>query len=447
MSGPHRALFPGWQVVGALFVVGFMLYGGGLWSFILFVPPLAKEFHWSTAGTGGLVSAFYLSAPLSLWAEPIIRRFGEKRLIIAGILIEAVSLMLLLLASTLWQMYLLRALAGLGKVVFAITLPIILSKWFSRRFGLAAAIMYSGWHVGGLGLASLTQYLLSNFGWRETSIALGLAQISIALPVALWGLRHSAASEIGLGLDGDALSQQDTHTHVEDGLDGSSVGYGNLLRDLIRLRPFQILIVATPVYYLTYGGVLLQQAAVVQGVGATAYAASLAVGVTAGCAALGSVLGGWVLDRSRLTSSAFMTFGLLLTGDACLLAATHEPSTGLLMAHAVLYGLGIGSGDIFWITLMKRRIPDRLFGSAWGIWYFQQLGFLILAPAGSGAIFDATKSYSWMLSVEMGLIAIPLILGLWLASTRFEACLGLSSPRRWSSNSCDRDGESLSCGR
>jgi len=396
-----------------------MLYGAGLWSFILFVPPLAKEFHWSSAGTGGLVSAFYLSAPLSLWAAPIIRRFGEKRLIIAGILIEAISLMMLLLASTLWQMYLLRALAGLGKVVFAITLPVILTKWFSRHFGLAAAIMYSGWHVGGLGLASLTQYLLSSFGWRETSIALGVAQIVIALPVTLWGLRRSSAAEMGLGLDGDAVADAgDCGPEAASEPATPPPGYGTLLRELFRLRSFQLLFIATPVYYLTYGGVLLQQAAVVQGSGATAYAASLVVGTTAGCAALGSVVGGWMLDRYRLTSSACVTFGLLAAGDLCLLAATHNPSAGILMAHGVIYGLGIGSGDIFWITLMKRRVPDRLFSSAWGIWYFLQLGFLILAPACSGAIFDYTGSYSWMVSIETVIIAIPLSLALWLVRRR-----------------------------
>src|ERR1700722_19002926 len=91
----HGAHFQGWDVVVALFVVGFMLYGGGFYSFILFVPPIANEFHWSSAGTAGLVSAFFLSAPLSLWAAPLITRFGEKRLIITGIIIEAVCLMLI----------------------------------------------------------------------------------------------------------------------------------------------------------------------------------------------------------------------------------------------------------------------------------------------------------------------------------------------------------------
>src|SRR5215468_5930125 len=118
-AGTRPHIFRGWYVVAALFAGGFALYGAGLYSFILFVNPLAAEFNWSHAATGGLVSAFWLSAPLSLFAEPLIRRFGSKRLVCAGIVIEAVSLMCLFLATHLWEMYLLRALAGLGKVLYA----------------------------------------------------------------------------------------------------------------------------------------------------------------------------------------------------------------------------------------------------------------------------------------------------------------------------------------
>jgi len=59
-------LYYGWKVLAALFMAGFMVYGGGLWSFVLFVLPLTQEFHWNRAATGGLVTAFWLSAPLIL---------------------------------------------------------------------------------------------------------------------------------------------------------------------------------------------------------------------------------------------------------------------------------------------------------------------------------------------------------------------------------------------
>jgi MFS family permease len=419
-----RTIFAGWYVVAALFTGGFMLYGGGLYAFILFVPPLAREFHWSSASTGALVSAFWISAPLSLWAQPLIRRFGERRLCVAGILIEAFSLMLVTLASSLWGLYALRALAGFGKVLFAITLPVIMSKWFSRRFGLAVAIMFSGWHLGGLGLASLTEYLLLAIGWRATSVVLGVAQLAIALPATLLGLRLLSAAHLGLGLDGDPLPAGDRDLPETEAAAGAArADYLPLLRELFRLPLFRTILVASPIYYLAYGGVLLQQAAVVQGAGATPYVSSLVIGTTAGCAAIGAIAGGWVLDRWSFLVGTITAFGLLGEGILLLLLASREPSLQLLSSHALIFGLGVGCGDIFWITLLKRRIPPHLFTSAWGIWYFQGLAFLIVAPAIAGAIFDVTRSYLWMLSLEASILLISFLVTFTTVRSR-SACGG-----------------------
>ena len=44
--------FHGRKVLAALFLAGFMVYGGGLYCFVLLVPPLTQEFHWSRAASG-----------------------------------------------------------------------------------------------------------------------------------------------------------------------------------------------------------------------------------------------------------------------------------------------------------------------------------------------------------------------------------------------------------
>ena len=49
-------IYHGRKVLAALFMAGFMVYGGGLYCFVLLVPPLTEEFHWSRAATGGVWS-------------------------------------------------------------------------------------------------------------------------------------------------------------------------------------------------------------------------------------------------------------------------------------------------------------------------------------------------------------------------------------------------------
>ena len=68
-AGVSRGAYYGWRVVAALFVVGMMVYGGGLYAFTVFIPALTTEFGLNRATTGGLVSIFWLTAPTGRHAD------------------------------------------------------------------------------------------------------------------------------------------------------------------------------------------------------------------------------------------------------------------------------------------------------------------------------------------------------------------------------------------
>jgi MFS family permease len=404
-------IFRGWYVVAALFTGGFALYGVGLYSFILFAAPLAQEFHWSHAATGGLVSAFWLSAPLSLLAEPLIRRFGSRRLVCAGIVIEAVCLMCLFMTTQLWEMYLLRALAGLGKVLYAINMPIIVSRWFSRRFGVALSVMYSGWHVGGLVLAPVANYLLHSFGWRTAAVILGAGLLLIALPPNLWATQVACPADLGLGLDGDALPPPRSSEQAQAIEHPEAVArYSSALGGLIRLRQFRLIIAATIIFNTTNTGILVHQAAVVGASGVSLGASSLLLGATAGFAAIGAWALGYLVDRYPLTFTAIVEHALMASGVFCLLTITHVQSASLFAMHAVTFGLAVGGSDVFLVTMLKRRTPLNLFQQAWGIWYFLVLVVMVIAPILSGWLYDMSGSYVLVLSLALALVLISVTL-------------------------------------
>ncbi len=377
-SRSKKKLFRGWWVLAVLFLGGFMIYGAGLYSFVLFVTPLSKEFDWSRAATGGLVSAFWISAPLSLLAGSLIQRLGIRRMAVAGIVIEALCLMLLVFASQLWQMYTLRALAGLGKVLYAITLPVTLSKWFSRHFGIAVAIMYSGWHIGGLVLAPVTGSLIGHLGWRTTSFALGASLLLIALVPTYWALRVPSAESIGLHLDGADDLPPSAEPVIEATL-SKQANYGDVVRHLLAQRSFQIIMVATTLYFVTYGGVLAHQAAVIEDAGISSRIASFLLGSTAGFAAIGAIFIGWLIDRWSLVYTTIVQYSLMAVGVTCLLLIMHTPSVALLSAHALTFGVAVGGSEVYWITLLRRRLGDANFPQSWGIYYFIELAVLVLA--------------------------------------------------------------------
>src|SRR3984885_4895580 len=198
-------IYHGRKVLAALFMAGFMVYGGGLYCFVLLVPPLTQEFHWSRAATSGLVTAFWLSAPLILCGGWAIKRFGAIRLLITGILIEAVCAALLSTVSAFAEMYLLRAAMGVGKVMFAVTLPYAVSRWFSRHYSLGLGIVWAGWHVGGMVLAPITGLIIVHYGWRTACLAIAAGLLTIGLAPILATKGPRSPRDFGLGLDGDPL--------------------------------------------------------------------------------------------------------------------------------------------------------------------------------------------------------------------------------------------------
>ncbi len=168
-------IFHGWRVVAFSVLAGFMVYGVGLYSFTLFIQPLAFEFSWDRAQLGGAISAFWISAPLTLFIGPLADRFGVKALVITGVIMEGVALAFLSLLHSIWPLYLLRILMGAGKVLVAACIPVLLSQWFAVRYGMALAIALTGFHLGGFVMAPATQSLIDHLGWRITAVVLGRA--------------------------------------------------------------------------------------------------------------------------------------------------------------------------------------------------------------------------------------------------------------------------------
>ena len=404
-------VFRGWYVVAALFACAFIMYGAGMYSFMLFVRPISERFHWGPAATGGLVSAFWVTAPLSLLTDRLIRHFGLKRLVTSGIVIEAAALICLFTASHLWEMYLLRVLAGLGKVLLAITLPIIVSKWFSRRFGTAMALVYSGWFFSGIVFAPAAHFLIHAIGWRAASTVLGVV-VLVALPPALWMLRVESATDIGLGTDGDPLpiATSVAKPAIDDHRTVS--GPRPVRSSLWRRRPFQLIAVSRTFYYLIISGPFVYQTAIVGTSGAFVRTASVLLGFTAASIGTGELLSGYLVDRLSWIWAMAIQFVLLGIGVSALLIFTHHGSGWWLAVNAVCFGLAYGGSDPFWTTTLKRRVPAEQFQQAWGPIYFLGLTASVVWPLCFGWLRDLSGGYVVPLATSLALVAVPLSLSL-----------------------------------
>lgn len=399
---PPNRLFHGWKVLAALFLSGFFVYGGGLYCFTLFVTPLTREFGWTREATGGIVSAFWLSAPLLIVGGFATHRFGVTRLLLTGMVIEALCVMLLSTVSTLPQMLLLRAAMGFGKVIWAISIPVVISHWFSKRFAFALGIAWAGWHIGGMVLAPVCSWIIENHGWRTACIALGVSLLTVAFVPVVWAQRIRSPAALGLGLDGEPLAAGAPIPASPTAAPAPRPEQTGTLFTLLASPIYWLAALASVCFYITYGGMLAHAAAIVEGAGYSAGTASLVLGSTAGFAAFGGLVTGWILDRYPLTRVAVLVNGLLLVGALALMSVNSSPSLTMLVVYASCFGFTIGGSDIFFVALLRKRFPNVSVDFVYSSWYCIELGSLFVGPILAGWVFDQTGDYRLTLAMLVG---------------------------------------------
>jgi MFS family permease len=398
------SLSRGRAVLAALFLSGFMLFGGGLYYFVLLLPVLTEQFHWSRAATGGLVSTFWLAAPIALLGGVLLRRFGPRTMLATGVIIEASCLLAFSATSSLPLMYFLRALMGLGKVLYAVTIPILVSRWFRHRFALGCAVAWSGWHVGGLVLSWLGGMLLERFSWRITSMVVAVGMIVIGLLPALLAIPKERKD----------LAAAPRASRADFRPSGGDLG---IYRQLFTSTFFWVIAAGTICCWFVYSGTLAHQAALIEEAGVTARWASWALGSTAAFAALGTLGLGWLAERWSLAALGMLEHTLLCTGIVGLLLFAHTGSGAALVLHVVCFGAAIGGCDIFWTTLLRQRVGETTFSYGYGVWYFFVVITLLIAPVVSGYLYDLSGSYTTAVLVLLGAAGAAATIG-FVASPR-----------------------------
>lgn len=389
-----------------------MLFGGGLYYFVLLVPVLTKAFHWSRAATGGLVSTFWLAAPIALLGGALMRRFGPRTILITGVIIEATCLFAFVTTSSLSVMYLLRALMGLGKVLYAVTIPVLVARWFQHRFALGCAVAWSGWHVGGLMLSWLGGVLLERYSWRIASLVVAIGMIIIGLLPALIAIPRN----------------RDPGSPWDPGHDNAVSSDLGLYRQLFASRFFWIIAAGTICCWSVYSGTLAHQAALVEEAGVTAHWASWALGSTAAFAAIGTLLLGWLAERWSLLVIGMIEHGLLALGIASLLVFSHTGSPIALALHVTGFGAAVGGCDIFWTALLRNRIGDAVFAYGYGVWYFFVVITLLLSPVGAGHLYDLSGSYTSAVAILLAAAVAAGVIGVIASPPRNTRLRSVASP-------------------
>jgi MFS family permease len=165
-----------------------------VYSFGVFVRPLAGEFHWTRTQVFGALSVgqftVALSAPLWGW---LIDRFGPRRIILPSIIGMSLAFASLsMLTPHVWHLYLLFGLFSLlGGGSSPIGYSAVLVRSFQRHLGLALGLSLMGIGFGATLVPSLAQAFVGHVGWRSAYAAIGILTLVITIPAGVLATRNA----------------------------------------------------------------------------------------------------------------------------------------------------------------------------------------------------------------------------------------------------------------
>jgi nitrate/nitrite transporter NarK len=378
-ASPENTLrYPGWRIVLACHIcvlVGFAAVF--VYSFTLMVKPLQHEFGWNREQISRCFTIAALSVAIS---SPIVGKLldiFEPRELITGCMIGfGIGLASMAwLTSNLWQLYVTAAFIGVaGSGTFQLGYARVIATWFQRRLGGALSIVVAGSSIGSIFLPSLVQRSIASYGWRQTYLLLAMLPLLIGAPLTWLFVRTS-----------DRVLTKAKHPET-----------GVSWKNAVVTRGFWILALGVCCVSLSENGALAHLAPMLSDRGLGLAEAALVTSILGGSGLAGRLLLGWLLDY--LEGSQIAAMSLLFAGAGVYLLA-HSSSFRSAALGALFAGLGMGC-ELDLIPYMLRRYYGlRSFSALYGTVYCVFCLAGGLAPLLLGHVFDATGSYTGVLSI------------------------------------------------
>lgn len=385
--------YRGWRVVLAA-CLGVMAGFGSLfvYTFSVFVKPLAANFNWSReAISGGFAIAAVTLGVVSPLLGHWIDRFGPRRIILTCMTIFGCGIVSLsLLRGDVGQFYgtcFVIGVVGNGAAHLAYSRAI--APWFHRRLGTALAFVMVGAGLGAMVLPVVAQAIISRHGWRAAYASLGAIALLLGLPLSWRYIRERG----------------------ETGKSAPIAHSGVTWQQGIRSFAFWIITAILFASSISMNGAITHLSALLTDRGITPERAALCASILGGSSLVGRIVIGWLLDRFFGPRVA-LAINLVTAIGIFLLAHARSFSAGCLAA--ALIGIGAGGEAATTPYLLTRYFGLRAFSTLYGLtWTFYAAAGAI-GPIILGRAFDMTGSYAALLAILAAILALAAAMNLWL---------------------------------
>ncbi len=371
-------IFYGYWILVAAFFIFFINSGCGFYSFGLFVNPLEKSFGWSRSSIMLGNTMLNLAQGFGgIFVGRIIKRFGMRRVLIAGTVITTLCFIGLSNLRDVWQLYVCYGIAGLGlSTTFSPPSALILN-WFKRRRGLYVGLAGVGLGFAGVVMpALLGGAIIPAFGWQAGYLTLGLLASATTIPLTLFIIREKP-QDLGLLPDGDS-EPSEAKAKVKPAVDG-------LTTKQAALTPaFWLIAISGAAYGFSTQAITLNQVPHLQDIGYPVLQAASALGAVGVGSSIGKLLFGVVCDCIGSRWSRIIGLSFQLAAVAILITVNSSTSLVVIWVYALLLGFGLGS----WVPTQTLQVSSN-FGIADYVTISSMIGIFHTLGGSIGPLFAA----------------------------------------------------------
>jgi len=205
MPSRSTAVFHGWWVVLACFVIACFTWSLGLFGASVYLQVVTTERGWAIGTVAFAITVFYFT---SACLQRLVGRSIDERGPRPVLLIAAVSLgagvALIGQVREPWHLMLCFVLVGIGWSALSTTgLSATVAPWFERHQGRSMTLAIMGASVGAMVGVPVLLWLVRHFGMSTGFAIAGITTTLVLLPIIAIVLRHKNPQAIGLQRDGD----------------------------------------------------------------------------------------------------------------------------------------------------------------------------------------------------------------------------------------------------
>ena len=394
--------FYGWITLSAAALVYFLMCGGLLYSFGLFLPFICQEFSWGRGAVSGAYTIMMLSGGLiGPFAGIFIAKYGPRSAIILGNLLSASGLILLAFHTRMWQLYVgYGALIGIG-IGFGgfIATTTIANNWFDRKRSLALSIVITSGGLGGLFLVPSIMAMIQHVGWRGGYGV--IFAITLVCGVIIPGLVvRNKPEDLGQVRDGrmDPEPGKTGSAPSAPMLYSTSVDFS--LNQAIRTPSLWLILTAVTIQLFAMGMLVTHQVAFLVDMSISAGVAATVLGLLPGSSTIGRLAIGLLGLKYNMRPLAIGAYAVMTTGMALALMTRSLP---MAFIYVTVFGVGFGAFVVANTALFSVYFGPTSYPRIIGFISFFAVTGSIGAPL-AGLIYDYTGSY--MLPFSIGLLAL-----------------------------------------